>query len=56
VRDSLPACLAQNTDLNVCTAAVTRDSVNWECFEPFAAFVLGTCAAEFEALNTSLSQ
>jgi hypothetical protein len=51
VRDSLPECSGPNSALNACTAAVSPDPANWECFEPFGAFALGPCAAEFDALN-----
>lgn len=56
VRELLPDCLAPNSALNACTAAVSPDPANWECFEPFGAFALAPCAAEFEALNVCFSQ
>lgn len=56
VRSDLPGCLPQNTAVNVCTAGVSPDAANWECFEPFGAFALTGCAAEYDALQTCFSQ
>jgi hypothetical protein len=56
VRESLPGCLALNTAVNVCTAGASPDAANWECFEPFGAFALGACPAEYDALSTCFSQ
>lgn len=56
VNESLPGCQPQNSAVNACTAGVSADAANWECFEPFGAFALGPCAAEYDALSTCLSQ
>ena len=56
IRDALPECVATNTTINSCTAAVAATPAsNWECFEPFGAFALGPCAAEYDATNLCLS-
>jgi hypothetical protein len=56
VRDSVPACSPQNTAFNVCTAIVSPDPANWECFDTFGAFALGPCGAQLDALNACFSQ
>lgn len=56
VRESLASCLPANSELNACTAGVSPEPGNWECFEPFGAFAIGPCGAQFDALNLCLSQ
>jgi hypothetical protein len=56
VRDFVPACLPQNSAVNVCTAAVATNPANWLCDEFFGAFAVDPCAAQYDALNTCFSQ
>lgn len=56
IRSDIPACLPQNRAVNVCTAGVSADPANWECFDPFGGFAIGPCAAEFDAVNACFSQ
>jgi len=56
IRDSLPNCLAANSAINVCTAAVSPDPANWLCDDFFGAFAVDPCAAQFDALNTCFAQ
>ena len=56
IRDSLPSCLAANSAINVCTAAVSPDPANWLCDDFFGAFAVDPCAAQFDALNTCFAQ
>ena len=56
VRDSLPACLAANTAVNVCTAGISPDPANWLCDDFFGAFALDPCGAQFSALDACFSQ
>jgi hypothetical protein len=56
VRDSVPACSSANSAFNVCTAGVSPDPANWECFDGFGAFALGPCGPELDALNACFSQ
>lgn len=55
-RDFFPACVDENTAVNVCTAGVSASPANWECFDGFGAFPLAPCAAQFDALNVCFSQ
>lgn len=55
IRDAVPGCLPANSAINVCTAALApTPASNWECFEPYGAFSLGGCAAEYDAVNACL--
>jgi hypothetical protein len=55
-REFFPACTAENTAVNACTASVApTPATNWECFDGFGAFAVGPCAAQFEALNACFS-
>jgi Trypsin len=51
-RSGAPQCSAANSAFNVCTAAVSPDPANWECFDTFGAFAIGPCAAQLDALNS----
>lgn len=51
-RPSVPQCSPQNSAFNLCTAAVSPDPANWECFDTFGAFALGPCAKALDALNS----
>lgn len=57
IRDSVPACLAANTAIDVCTAAVVSNNpANWLCDDSLGAFAADQCAAQFDALNTCFSE
>lgn len=56
IGSDLPQCLPANSAINVCTANASAAPANWECSDPFGAFALGACAAQFDALNTCFSQ
>ncbi len=56
ILDSLPNCLAANSAINVCTAAVSPDPANWLYDDFVGAFAVDPCAAQFDALNTRFAQ
>lgn len=53
---SPPACAQRISQFNQCTAGVSPDPANWECFGEFGAFATAPCAAEIDALNNCFSE